>query len=277
MQKGGRHPSDQDLLLAADGELSFRRAAQVRSHLFTCWQCRMRMAEFEGAIADFVRATIDPKLPPADKPREALKAKLAELTPATADGNRRALDIFTVRRQLAPAWALAAIVILAMAVGTLFVNQRTARQIDGALVLGKGLLPNPNLTPGSTRPATVTEICAVDHDEVVRTVPGQLQRKVFQEYGIANPRPADYELDYLITPGLGGADDIRNLWPEPHDSTTWNSYAKDQLEDRLHNLVCGRQLSLSEAQHEIASNWISAYKKYFHTNKPLPNRRASSS
>ncbi len=51
------HPTDQDLLLAADGELPARRAATVRNHLLVCGDCRARMAEFETTIADFVQAS----------------------------------------------------------------------------------------------------------------------------------------------------------------------------------------------------------------------------
>jgi anti-sigma factor RsiW len=50
------HLSDQEMLLAADGEHSTRRAAQVHAHLAECWACRARMAEIEGTIADFARA-----------------------------------------------------------------------------------------------------------------------------------------------------------------------------------------------------------------------------
>ena len=47
------HLSDQELLLAADGELPSRRAAQVHAHLTACWDCRARMAEIEATIGDF--------------------------------------------------------------------------------------------------------------------------------------------------------------------------------------------------------------------------------
>jgi hypothetical protein len=110
----------------------------------------------------------------------------------------------------------------------------------------------------------------LDHGEVVQTVPGPLERKVFKEYGIRGVPTKNYEVDYLITPGLGGSDDVRNLWPEPHYNAVWNSYVKDQLEDRLHHMVCGGKLSLGQAQKDIAGNWIAAYKKYFHTDQPLP-------
>jgi len=75
-------------------------------------------------------------------------------------------------------------------------------------------------------------------------------------------------VDYLITPELGGAGSIRNLWPQPY-SAVWNAHVKDELEDRLHGLVCSGQVDLATAQREISRDWISAYKKYFHTDKPF--------
>lgn len=103
-------------------------------------------------------------------------------------------------------------------------------------------------------------------------MPVALQRAVFQEYGISGADPRAYEVDYLITPGLGGADDIHNLWPHSYSSTIWNARVKDALESRLRDMVCDGSLDLSAAQREIAENWIAAYKKYFHTEEPLENR-----
>ncbi len=96
-----------------------------------------------------------------------------------------------------------------------------------------------------------------------------LQRKVLEEYGIAGAEPRAYEIDYLVTPALGGADDIRNLWPHSYSATAWNAAVKDALEDRLRDMVCDGSLDLTQAQKEIAGNWIAAYKKYFHTERPL--------
>ena len=45
--------------------------------------------------------------------------------------------------------------------------------------------------------------------------------------------------------------------------------SKDALEDRLNELVCQGQLDPATAQRDIADNWIAAYKKYFHTNRPM--------
>jgi hypothetical protein len=74
----------------------------------------------------------------------------------------------------------------------------------------------------------------------------------------------------LIAPGLGGTENIHNLWPEPSKTAGWNALVKDDLEERLHQLVCSGDLDLSTAQRDIATDWIAAYKKYFHTDAPLP-------
>ena len=50
----------------------------------------------------------------------------------------------------------------------------------------------------------------------------------------------------------------------------WNARVKDELEEQLHEMVCDGQLDLSTAQSDIAKDWVGAYKKYFHTEKPLP-------
>jgi hypothetical protein len=111
------------------------------------------------------------------------------------------------------------------------------------------------------------------HEEVVRAVPSSLREQVFREYGIVNPRPEDYEIDYLIAPGLGGAEDIHNLWPEPTSSSAWNARVKDALEERLHQLVCDGELDLPTAQRAIATDWITAYKKYLGTERYVSQAR----
>ena len=56
----------------------------------------------------------------------------------------------------------------------------------------------------------------------------------------------------------------------------WNSYVKDVLEGKLHNLVCAGKLDLKTAQREIASNWIEAYKKYVGESPPTSKVRETS-
>ncbi len=100
-------------------------------------------------------------------------------------------------------------------------------------------------------------------------MPIALQETVLREYGLPPSREQSFEIDFLISPGLGGAENIRNLWPEPRYHTVWNSFVKDQLEDYLHQSVREGRVNLRSAQQDIARNWIAAYQKYFHTTEPL--------
>jgi Putative zinc-finger len=248
------HLSDQELVLAADGELTPRRDAQVRAHLAACWQCRTRWRELEGAIADFVHlhlAGLDPRVPPAAPARAMLKAQLADVRSRTV--TRPALFLPGRWPTLV---ALAAAVLLVVYVVAIPRHRERA-------------VPSRKLTPGAIRNVAKDEVCSAN--EQASMVPVALQRRVFEEYGIRNAPANAYEVDYLITPELGGAADIRNLWPEPYSATLWNAHVKDQLEDRLHQLVCGGQLDLATAQHDIATDWIAAYKKYFNSSRPRQN------
>jgi hypothetical protein len=271
------HLSDREMLLAVDGECSPRQGAGVRKHLAACWKCRARMGEIERTISDFVRLRRDlgPHLPAADGPRAQLKAQLSEL--ARTARIRRGFGLF---RSLVHAHSVAyvcAILCLLVLVAAGLALQRRNSRYPGAPTFSQvesASIPKRSLTPGAVRPVAINDVCGEQRDETVRAVPISIQRKVFQEYGMANARPSDYEVDYLITPELGGVEDIRNLWPEPHSSTEWNSYVKDDLESYLHQQVCLGKLDLRTAQRDIATDWISAYKKYFHSDRPLSDHLA---
>ena len=246
MQKADSHLSDSDLILAADGELDFRRAGRVREHLEACWVCRSRQAELQGAVAEYVsayRGELDAALPAPEGPRALLRSQL--LSAAAAGGASSHWKWATVLA------AAAVVIFLAWPGGS------------------GGDLSEPRnfLTPGETRTTALDDVCRVQ-DGGNRIVPVSLREQVFQEYGISGAHPNSYEVDYLITPALGGADSIRNLWPQPY-STVWNAHVKDELEDQLHELVCAGKVDLGTAQREIATDWIAAYKKYFRTDRPL--------
>jgi hypothetical protein len=264
------HPTDEELLLAADGELSTRRAARTRAHLTACWDCRARMAEMEGAVAAFARAhrqAGDLNLPPLAGSRERLRTRLTELAARPRSNSWRRLFPFPAAMRTAAYLCLATLAV-AICGKWLFDYSLSHGRSSDATSFAFGAVPNRNLTPGATRYVAVSDVCSMAHEEVVSAVPASLRQEVLQEYGIANPDPGQYEIDYLIAPGLGGAEDIRNLWPEPYTSPIWNAHVKDALEERLHELVCSGQISLATAQHDISTDWIAAYKKYFQTEKP---------
>jgi hypothetical protein len=258
------HPSDQDLLLWADGEYPPQRAAELRRHLSACWTCRARMADLERTIADFVHlyhSEFDAKVSPIDGPRALLKARLAECAPSSH------------MRRLPFAAAIAGLMLLtALAVGIsrnrdlLSDANRTYNLTDVRV------FPNEDLTPGATVRSTVRDVCSATVSTNDPYVPDPLKREVLREYGLTNVSANAYEIDYLVTPQLGGAANIRNLWPEPSLNTVWNARVKDALEDRLHYLVCSGQVDLATAQHEISHDWVAAYKKYFRTNEPLQRK-----
>jgi hypothetical protein len=271
MENEYAHLSNEELLLFADGELSTRRVSQINAHLAACWDCRTRLKQLEQTIADFVCAyhgSLDSRLPTSAGPRALLKARLSQ-PPATVRRShwlRPFQQAFTERR-FACLGAMLLIAALGMMVAygsfsstksALSVFRRTAKPV-----------PNPRLTPGATRLVSTSDVCTITYSDDTSLVPASVREKVYRAYGMAGPQAKDYQLDYLISPQLGGTDDIRNLWPEPASVSGWNMRIKDELENRLHQLVCQGQLNLSTAQSDLATDWISAYKKYFHTDRPI--------
>lgn len=132
-----------------------------------------------------------------------------------------------------------------------------------------GELPNRELTPGVVRSEPI-DVCAVKWGKDVRHVTSAMKRQVFESYGIkcrpfwsdAKQRCGVYEIDHFISRELAGADDVRNLWPQPFVGR-WNAKMKDRLENRLHAEVCAGTITLQEAQAEIVADWRLAWLRRF--------------
>jgi hypothetical protein len=131
-------------------------------------------------------------------------------------------------------------------------------------------LPDPSLTPGAinfnvTQGNIQQTVCVKGYTKTIRPqahFTNKLKKRQMREYGYADRNPKHYEEDHLIALSIGGAsDDSRNLWPEPRNSE-WNAKKKDRLEFVLYKMVCNQEISLAEAQHEMATNWIEAWKRY---------------
>jgi hypothetical protein len=263
------HLSQSELIQFLDGELPEEAASRVQSHLNDCNRCRNALSRLKTLVEDLneIQAThgsLAAAESSRDRARIDLRAKLSE-------ASKRREEMPASRRLLAfwqgiPAsfyFAGAAIAGLAL-VFTLVPNlYRSVAEISVSL-------PNRALTPGMTRPMRLDQMCSTDDGDFDPTVPEDRQQTVFGEYGISADRSRkDFQVDYLISPQLGGTDDIRNLWPQSYGATTWNAAAKDKLERHLYLLVCEKKIDLADAQHDIATNWIAAYQKYFRTQRPL--------
>ena len=125
-------------------------------------------------------------------------------------------------------------------------------------------VPNPALTMGVVNPAaTVAIICVKGYTSQpgVRNVTDATKAKVFAEYGV-DPKADQFEIDHLISLELGGANDIHNLWPQAYNTKPLNAHVKDALENKLHALVCAGKADLATVQHDIATDWVAAYRKY---------------
>jgi len=125
-------------------------------------------------------------------------------------------------------------------------------------------LPDPKLTPGEALPVSLQELATPGRTHRERNVSAKINRQVLAEYGIAHAKKGKYQFDHLIPLELGGANTLKNIWPEP-TTGEWNAHRKDQLENRLHRLVISGSLDLQTAQRAIAFNWIAAFKTYVET------------
>jgi putative zinc finger protein len=262
-----QHIAHVDLVLAADAELTPRRLRAVQQHLAVCKKCRNRMALLGSTSADLqaaYRERLDPSLSRLGPARLALLAALGAESNATHPRRWNPFSVMSLRW----AYTLAVLVIIGLGVAAAYSRLWLARPGGSIAQVEAAPLPKPLLTPGAAL-TMASDICFVEHKEDAAAIPVAKRKEVFREYGIDYRHAANYELDHLITPALGGTDDIHNLWPEPYSDTLWNAHVKDQIEDALHDMVCSGQMDLPTAQREIATDWIAAYKKHFHTNAPL--------
>lgn len=133
-----------------------------------------------------------------------------------------------------------------------------------------GELPDPQLTPGVSNMDVTQDniqetICVQGFTKKIRppaNYTNRLKKTQLVQYGYKHTNPKAFEEDHLISLGIGGdPTDPQNLWPQPRKGE-WSAAKKDKLENKLHDLVCNGSLRLDEAQQDISTNWIEAYKKY---------------
>jgi Protein of unknown function (DUF3761) len=139
------------------------------------------------------------------------------------------------------------------------VRLRTPTRVSGCTL---GALPDRRCSPGAYYSALATGvICAAGfRTGEIRNVPVSEKHAVESAYGM---RPASYgstlEIDHIVSLELGGSNDVANLFPERAPGY----HAKDKLENRMHDMVCSGEISLTAAQHQIAADWEALYRRVF--------------
>ena len=256
------HPSDGLLLRAIDPELTLEQAIEIDSHLASCDRCRCRRERLESMSAD-IRSIAGAKDEDAAGRAVELRRRLIAKM-AAAPVSRTSWSLPSTARTAALVAAVVGLTGLVLLRGPLQWG-RVSTSIEAAA------RPIPALTPGAVQPIALADICGG------RTLPREavspeIRQAILRDYQMETVGPDEYELDYLITPELGGSSDRRNLWPERYASRIWNARVKDDLERLLPALVCQGTLDLATAQQDIATDWIAAYQKYFHTDQPIRTR-----
>jgi hypothetical protein len=245
-----KHPGDEDLLGLIDAEIPAAHAAAIEAHLEYCQACLARYHALRGTSNE-VAALWNRA---AQSPADVMASRTRVRGTMQADIERR--------------WRRRSPVVLALTSALLFfVVRHESTELHRSLVIERGALPVRSFTPGFARAVSTDSLCSAAL-KVPPRIPSALRLQVLRDYGMEHVPPAEYELDYLITPELGGLTDRRNLWPEPYGLRSWNAHAKDELEHRLPHMVCSGEIDLATAQREIASNWIDAYKKYLPSERP---------
>ena len=270
------HLRDEELLLVIDERRLGDVSAQAQEHLAECTACRSRLQEFADAdvrMAETESHSDWTERTQRGRARARLEEELAGATPgerfATAWGWRGS-RLATGSSMALTAALVLSIVVLAVASVASWRSRLTVPPPSASVASTDepDALPNRSLTPGATRALPVAELCGNIPWES-SPIPPSVRQQVLRNYRMEHVPDHEYELDYLVTPDLGGAPDPRNLWPERYGSRVWNARVKDQLEDLLPQLVCQGEVDLATAQRDIATDWIAAYKKYFRTNRPI--------
>lgn len=133
-------------------------------------------------------------------------------------------------------------------------------------------LPNLKLTPGAINPAVTqatirSTICVVGWTATVRPPVAYTNQLKYDQLHSGYNLDGDlnmkhYEEDHIVPLEVGGnPSSTLNLFPEPRN-IKFGAYFKDQLENRIHQLVCSSQLSLHLAQRVFLVNWEKGYTKY---------------
>jgi hypothetical protein len=144
-------------------------------------------------------------------------------------------------------------------------------------------LPDRNVTPGRINQSlSLRDICSTKWGRDARAVTAKMKRQAIDAYGFnvsscpvtkfKGKRIHRVEIDHLISRDIGGADDIKNLWPQCYEpvkkdksSQLDGAHKKDRLEVELNKRICRARSTtlLREYQRKIRQNWIALYREIY--------------
>jgi hypothetical protein len=258
VRKEERHLAPEELLLFHDGEMESKLARVADLHLGRCLLCTAALERMKVTLEDVtMMCDLDYRDARSSSQRMRLRLRLGQEAQSGWTGMLAQYARWTMGLRVA-------MVLLIVASGV-YVVRNYPFQIESASAMPRSL-PDPRLTPGDAVPVRYADICPAKDADQDPPLPLKVRDTVLHEYGVSGgAMQREFRVDYLISPQLGGTAEIRNLWPQPSRSNAWNASEKDALETKLHSMVCQGEMPLSEAQHEIATDWIASYKKYFRT------------
>jgi len=144
-------------------------------------------------------------------------------------------------------------------------------------------LPDRKLTPGKANTSlSVSKICSTKWGKDARAVTDKMKKDVIKAYHFSSSvcpvttfkgnRIPRVEIDHLISRDIGGADDIKNLWPQCYEPVKKakskqanGAHKKDRLEVELNKRICKTRSAalLREYQRKTKINWISLYHEIY--------------
>jgi len=160
-------------------------------------------------------------------------------------------------------WIIMALLIVFLAI--LFFVDYSSKKFGGPWITE----PDPILTPGEVRDMTVEEICDTTWSKVPRKIYNSHKKYVSEQYNVPWELRAEYEFDHLIPRCLGGADSVKNLFPQ-YRKGYMSALIKDKAERRACVMVCKGELDLKETQQRFASDWVSLYKEIYPVLRLIP-------
>ena len=105
------HPSEDELVDYADGQMPRKQAARIRTHIGVCWSCRTKVERIQETISTFVDYLDNAFTPSIESPPQGWRTFEAALSRKVATASKRSLlshvrssfaKIFRVPRSFVP-------------------------------------------------------------------------------------------------------------------------------------------------------------------------------